>query len=211
MKKVRILLVDDHKLVTVGFKMLLSENIAFEVVAETGNGKSVVNLCEELNVDLVLMDINLPDINGIDSTKILKNKLPDVKVIMLSMNEDEDSIFKADQAGAEGYLLKTIEKEELEYAINLVITGSKYYSKTISEEVIYKIKNKLYETQKGILTSRELEILKEISIGSSIKQIAEKLFISDRTVNTHKTNIYKKMEVKNSVELLVRAREKKMI
>lgn len=214
MTKIKILLVDDHKLVISGFKMILSQEESFEVVGVADNGLEGIDLCEKLNADVVLLDINLPQMSGIEAAKKIKKSNPNVKVIMLSMNEEEDYIFNADRVGADGYLLKSIENDELIKAINSVYAGEKYYSKTINEEIISNVKNKSYQADfdsKNILTARELDIIREISLGSSNKEIAERLYISDRTVNTHKTNIYKKLNVKNSVEMLVKVKEKKLI
>lgn len=214
MTKIKILLVDDHKLVISGFKMILSQEESFEVVGVADNGLEGIDLCEKLNADVVLLDINLPQMSGIEAAKKIKKSNPNVKVIMLSMNEEEDYIFNADRVGADGYLLKSIENDELIKAINSVYAGEKYYSKTINVEIISNVKNKSYQADfdsKNILTARELDIIREISLGSSNKEIAERLYISDRTVNTHKTNIYKKLNVKNSVEMLVKVKEKKLI
>ena len=214
MAKIKILLVDDHKLVISGFKMILSQEDSFEVVGVAENGLDGIALSEKLEADVVLLDINLPQMSGIEAAKKIKKSNPNAKVIMLSMNEEQDYIFNADRAGADGYLLKSIENEELIKAINLVYAGEKYYSKTINEDIILNLKNKSYQADfdsKNILTSRELDIIREISLGSSNKEIAERLYISDRTVNTHKTNIYKKLSVKNSVEMLVRVKNLNLI
>jgi two-component system nitrate/nitrite response regulator NarL len=213
MEKKRILLVDDHQLVLEGFKMIISKEENFEVVGEAKDGLEAVDLTGELDANLVMMDINLPSITGIEATRKIKAKYPKVKVIMLSMNESQEYIVKADQAGADGYLLKSLEKDELVEAINAVLGGGKYYCKALSPELVNLIANKKYKTElnDSLLTNREIDIIKELALGSSSKEIAKKLFISDRTVNTHKTNIYKKMDVKNSVELLVKAKERMII
>lgn len=213
MEKKRILLVDDHQLVLDGFKMIISKEGNFEIVGEAKDGLEAIDLTGELAANLVIMDINLPSINGIEATRKIKAKYPKVKVLMLSMNESQEYVIKADQAGADGYLLKSIEKDELVEAINIVLGGGKYYCKALSAELIDLVINKKYKTElnDSLLTAREIDIIKELALGSSSKEIAEKLFISDRTVNTHKTNIYKKMDVKNSVELLVKAKQRMII
>lgn len=213
MEKKRILLVDDHQLVLDGFKMIISKEENFKVVGVAKDGIEAFELTSELDANLVMMDINLPSINGIEATKKIKAKYPLVKVLILSMNESQEYVIKADQAGADGYLLKSIEKEELVEAINTVLNGGKYYCKALSPELIDLVVNKNYKSDSNDshLTAREIDIIKELALGSSSKEIAEKLFISDRTVNTHKTNIYKKMDVKNSVELLVKAKQRMII
>ena len=213
MEKKRILLVDDHQLVLEGFKMIISKEENFEVVGEAKDGLEAVDLTGELDANLVMMDINLPSINGIEATRKIKAKYPKVKVIILSMNESQEYIVKADQAGADGYLLKSLEKDELVEAINTVLSGGKYHCKALSPELVNLIANKKYKTElnDSLLTNREIDIIKELALGSSSKEIAQKLYISDRTVNTHKTNIYKKLDVKNSVELLVIAKQRLII
>ncbi len=213
MEKKRILLVDDHQLVLEGFKMIISKEENFEIVGEAKDGLEAVDMAGELCANLVMMDINLPSINGIEATRKIKAKYPKVKVIILSMNESQEYIIKADQAGADGYLLKSLEKDELVEAINTVLAGGKYHCKALSPELVNLIANKKYKTElnDSLLTNREIDIIKELALGSSSKEIAKKLFISDRTVNTHKTNIYKKLDVKNSVELLVIAKQRLII
>ena len=213
MEKKRILLVDDHQLVLEGFKMIISKEENFEVIGEAKDGLEAVDLTGELDANLVMMDINLPSINGIEATRKIKAKYPKVKVIILSMNESQEYIVKADQAGADGYLLKSLEKDELVEAINTVLGGGKYHCKALSPELVNLIANKKYKTElnDSLLTNREIDIIKELALGSSSKEIAQKLYISDRTVNTHKTNIYKKLDVKNSVELLVIAKQRLII
>lgn len=214
MKKINILLVDDHQLVLIGFKHVLSKFDLFEVVGTAKNGTEAIDMCGQLPVEVVLMDVNLPIIDGFEATNHIKRLYPSVKVIMLSMTIDDECIIKADKAGADGYLSKNIDKVELVEAITTVFNGEKYYSKELSPEIVFNVRNKkynLFKFDKNALTPREVIIVKEISLGNSIKAIADKLFISDRTVNTHKTNIYKKLEVKNSVELLLKVKEMHLI
>lgn len=214
MKKINILLVDDHQLVLIGFKHVLLKFDLFEVVGSAKNGMEAIDMCGKLPVEVVLMDVHLPIIDGFEATNQIKQLFPSVKVIMLSMRIEDEYIVKADRAGADGYLSKNIDKVELVEAITTVFKGEKYYSKELSPEIIFNVRNKKYnqlKLDKTTLTPREIIIVTEISLGNSIKAIADKLFISDRTVNTHKTNIYKKLEVKNSVELLLKAKEMHLI
>jgi two-component system response regulator DegU len=214
MKKINILLVDDHQLVLIGFKHLLAKFDLFEVVGIAKNGMEAIEMCGTLPVDVVLMDVYLPIVNGFEATTQIKHLFPSVKVIMLSMRIEDEFIINADRAGADGYLSKNIDKVEFVEAITTVFKGEKYYSKELSPEIVFNVRNKKYnhiKSEKNMLTPREIMIVQEISFGNSIKAIADKLFISDRTVNTHKTNIYKKLEVKNSVELLLKVKEKNLI
>ena len=214
MSKIKILLVDDHNLVMYGFNNILSSYDRFEIIGEAVTGVQAIELCETLNPHVILMDITMPELNGIEATKKIKARDENVKIIILTTHDDEAYMIKADLVGADGYLFKNCEKDELIEAVVTVFEGGKYYSKKISEELVNKITQKKYLKDMVLeneITKREVEIIKAISEGLSNKQISEKLFISDRTVNTHRTNIMLKLNVKNSVELVVKAIEKKLI
>lgn len=214
MKKIKILLADDHNLVMYGVDKILSGYEEFEVVGEAITGAEAVVLYEELAPDVILMDISMPELNGLEATKKIKAINSDVKIIILTTHADEQYMIRADMAGADGYLFKNCDKDELYESIYSVMKDVNYYSKVISADLVAKIRSKSYLKDLKIeneITKREVEIIKAISEGLSNKQISEKLFISDRTVNTHRTNIMLKLNVKNSVELVVKALEKKLI
>lgn len=214
MQKIKILLVDDHNLLVYSLSSMLKTDERFEIVGMASNGLEAIKIFENTNPDVILMDINMPEMNGIETTKKIKESNSTSKVIMLTTHHEEAYILKSDLVGADGYLFKNCDMDELFEAIVIVNQGEKYYSKKISPDLISKILKRNYTQEELIeneLTKREIEIIKAISEGLNNKEISEKLFISDRTVNTHRTNIMNKLNAKNSVDLVVKAIEKKII
>lgn len=201
---IKVLIVDDHNLVAEAIKAMLEPYSQIEVVGYTKNAADINNLIEIHHPQVVLMDITLQSMSGIDATKDLKRKHSPVKVIMLSMHESSAYIAKAIQAGANGYLLKNIEKEELYTAINTVCEGQFYFSKSIAPDVVSNALTVLSSssTSDVTITKREKEILSLIIQGFTNKEIAEKLTISKRTVDVHREHIMKKCNAKNSIELI---------
>lgn len=214
MKKIKIALVDDHIMVTKGFKNLLSKNEKFEIIGTASTTDEALLLVERELPDIVLMDINMGEKSGIDCSAEIIDKYPETKIIMLTMHHEEQYIQKALSVGAVGYILKNSDIEELNEGIENVYNGGNYFSKIIREETINKILQKIENEEDFYvreLTKREIQIIKAISEGLNNKQIAKRLYISDRTVNSHRTNIMHKMNVKNSVELVVKAIREKII
>lgn len=211
--KIKILLVDDHTLMMYGLRNLIEQNKKFQIVGEAVNGYEAIELFNKLHPDVVMMDISMPELDGIEATKKIKKK-KNAKVIIMSSFDDEKSLIQADMAGADGYLFKNCDRGELYEAITNVVSGQKYYSSAIPQSLIEKITEKKYLAKvkpEKELTKREIEIIKAIAEGLSNKEISKKLFISDRTVNTHRTNIIMKLDVKNSVELVAKAIRNKII
>lgn len=214
MQKIKILLVDDHNLLVYSLSSMLKTDERFDIVGMASNGLEAIKIFENTNPDVILMDINMPQLNGLETTRKIKETDSSTKVIMLTTHHEEAYILKSDLVGADGYLFKNCDMEELFEAIFRVNQGEKYYSKKISNDLVSKILKRNYSQEELIeneLTKREIEIIKAISEGLNNKEISEKLFISDRTVNTHRTNIMNKLNAKNSVDLVVKAIEKKII
>jgi DNA-binding NarL/FixJ family response regulator len=211
--KIRIILADDHKLVREGFKSLLKKNKDFEVAGEAENGKTLLSLIENLIADVLLVDISMPEMNGIETIAQIKKLNPNLKFIMLTMHEEAEYIVKSIQAGANGYLLKNVEPEEMENAIRTVYAGGKYFNSTISNIMIENISKFADAGKEEIseLTAREKEILQYVADGLSTKLIADKLSISTRTVETHRVHIMKKLQVSNGAEMVKKGLEQKMI
>jgi len=210
---IRIILADDHILVREGFKSLLSKKKDFEVVGEAENGTALLNLIENLSADVLLVDISMPQLNGIEAISQMKKINQNLKFIMLTMHEEAEYILKSIQAGANGYLLKNVEPDELENAIRTVAAGGKYFNSTISNIMIENL-SKVSEPGKeelSELTAREKEILQYVADGLSTKLIADKLSISARTVETHRVHIMKKLQVNNGAEMVKRGLEQKII
>lgn len=211
MKKTRIALVDDHQIVIDGIASVLADVDTYEIVGTANNGRDAVQLVRVAQPDLVLMDIDMPIMNGITASKELKKDFPDVKVIILSLHNEKAIIQNLIQIGVNGYLLKNSDKNEVLNAISQVLDGQKYFSSDVTLSLSGLAPSnsiKLANTDPGnaeklsSLTEREIEILKGIADGMSNRQIGEQLFISQRTVDTHRQNIMKKLEVKKVVGLI---------
>lgn len=203
--QIRLLLADDHSLIREGFKSILGGNELFQLVGEADNGMDVVSLVEQTQPDVVLIDINMPRLNGIQVIEKLHKTHPHVKYLVLTMHEEREYVLKALKAGADGYVLKSIERAELEKAIKTVYKGGKYFSPQITSIIAESAANPPAETPE--LTQREKEILGMVANGRSTKQIADELQISVRTVESHRINMLKKMAVGNTAELIKKSME----
>jgi DNA-binding NarL/FixJ family response regulator len=203
--KVRLLLCDDHPLIREGFKSLLGKNPAFEIVGEGDNGEEIVRSIDTTKPDVVITDINMPVMNGLQLIEKLNQTHPHIKFIVLTMHEEREYVTKALKAGADGYLLKTSERAELESAIKTVIEGGKYFSPQITTILAESVAHE--PGPQPELTPREKEVLQLVARGYSTKQIADKLSISIRTVESHRINMLKKVGVANSAELIKRSIE----
>lgn len=213
-RKIKLILVEDHLIVRDGIKSLLSGVERFEVVGEAESGVHFFALLKTIVPDVVLLDINLPGMSGIEITKKLKAEHPQIGVLILSMYNTEDYIFNAIRAGAKSYLPKTTNRQELEAAVNAVYRGEEYFSQAISNVILRSfIQQAQTENDKkdSQLTTRETEILRLFAEGMSNQEIAEKLFISVRTVESHKNHIMQKLELKSTVDLIKFAIKNKII
>lgn len=191
MNPLRVLLVDDHDLVRAGLRSLLEKIPGFEVIGEATNGREALRQIEALAPNIVLMDLMMPELNGLDATALAVGQFPKTRVIVLSMNSGEEFVLPALQAGATGYLLKNIDPIELERAIKAVARGETYLCSNIPNQVIEACLSSnsgpINSLQK--LTQRQREVLQLIAEGNTIKLIAEKLGISAKTVETHRHDL----------------------
>jgi DNA-binding NarL/FixJ family response regulator len=203
--KIRLILADDHPLIREGFKSLLGKSEGFEIVKEADNGAEVVQSIDETKPDVILTDINMPHMNGLQLIEKLSETHPQIKFIVLTMHEEREYVLKALKAGADGYLLKSAERLELENAIKTVFSGGKYFSPQITTLLAETVTGDGGEVPE--LTPREKEVLQLVAKGNSTKQIADKLSISIRTVESHRINMLKKMGVSNSAELIRKSME----
>jgi len=203
-----ILIVDDHPLFREGLISLLAKQTGYEVVGEAREGEEGIAKAGELHPDLVLMDISLPDMNGIDASRRIRLSLLETKVIMLSMHSKIDFITDAFKAGASGYITKDATGEKLLECLETVMQGGYYMDMAVSQIVVKnllmtkedsaRIQNPAYDT----LTPREQEIMRFIAEGLSMKQIADKLFISQKTVENHRASIFSKLNIHSTMELI---------
>jgi len=208
---VNIAILDDHQIVIDGLKLLLKGHARLNVVAEHTNGLLLLRELNETTVDILLTDIVMPVIDGYEMALRLKADFPEIKVIALSMNGEGPLIEKMiEEADVQGYLLKTANRKELLEALEAVADGGTYFSREIIDEL--HAYTRIKKSNEAInLTAREIEIVQCISEDLSNKQIAEKLFISERTVETHRKNIFRKVDIHSVVGLIEFARKRKLI
>ena len=210
MTKIKIILADDHPLIREGFKSLLNKSEKFEIIGEAENGKELVELAGKIKPDIILTDVKMPVMNGLEAIEELAKNFPGMKYIVLTMHEEREYIVNALKIGASVYLLKTIDGPELEKAITTIFNGGKYFSPIVTNILAETIKKpEVNETAE--ITPREKEVLDLVAQGNSTKQIADQLGISIRTVESHRINMLKKMKVNNTAELIKKAIELKLI
>lgn len=207
MSQKRILLVDDHQLIIDGLKGFFVEHEKYKVVGEANNGAEAIKLSDVLSPDVILMDIEMPEITGIQACEEIKRTKPEIKVIIVSMHQEKELIKKLVERGADGYLLKNSSKEEVLKAIDSVVEGQPYFSQDVTLSLLNKPNGHspsvLSDSSEiEALTEREIEILKLVAEGMTNKEIGDELFISHRTVDTHRTNLMKKLEVNNVAGLI---------
>lgn len=204
MDKIKIAIVDDHQLFRDGIYSLLSLNEHFAVILSANNGRSFFEQLAKDNLpDVILLDLTMPEMDGFEVLKRLRKDYKTIKTIALSMHDDGNYIMKCARSGAYGYLLKNTDPDELVAAINQVYAGKKYFNKAISDRMINIMAIEGSTTKK--LSARETEILNLIARGHTTKEIASQLYISTRTVETHRVNMMKKLSVKNVAELIKKA------
>jgi len=201
---VKIILADDHRIMREGLRALLEREAGIEVIAEADNGRTTVELSRELNPDVVVIDIGMPDLNGIDATRQIVSESPTVKVIALSMHSDRKFVREMLSAGASGYLLKDSAFEELGTALATVINNQTYLSPKIADTVVKDYLGKI-ETKESkpspALTKREREVLQLIAEGKTTKDIASQLYVSIKTIETHRKQIMDKVGLNSVAEL----------
>ncbi len=211
MEKIRIIIADDHQLFRNGLKILLDSFPEFEVTGEASNGEEFLKLLKNTEADIALMDINMPEMDGIEATRKGLKICPDINIIALSMYGEEEYYNKMVDAGAKGFLLKNSDIAEVKEAIMTVNKGGSYFSQELLYHVIQKIKHREHESKSANLSKREKEILIKICEGLSNQEIAKTLFISKRTVDKHRANLLGKTNSKNTASLILFALRNKLI
>ena len=191
---IKIVLVDDHKLLRDGLRNIIEQNSNMHIIGEASDGREAIKVCSALLPDVVVMDVAMPGLNGIEAAKQIHKTHPNIKIIGLSMHSSKQFIQGMFNAGAWGYLLKDGDADELIIAITSVVQDRKYLSKDISQEYLTKLR-KGSSIEEVKLSSREIEVLQLISEGNSSKEIGEILFLSSKTIDVHRNNIMKKTDL----------------
>ncbi len=214
---IRVMIVDDHALFRRGLHMVLDSEEGVEVVGEAGDGSEAIARAEEAMPDVVLMDVRMPKRSGIEATIALKDLLPNVKILMLTISDEEADLYEAIKAGASGYLLKEISIEEVANAVRAVFAGQSLISPSMASKLLSEFATMVKKTDDRAalpvprLTNRELEVLKLVAKGSNNRDIAKELFISENTVKNHVRNILEKLHLHSRMEAVVYAVREKML
>ncbi len=210
-KKLRLLIADDHHLVRDGLKALLSSLFEIQSIHEAADGEEAVEKALSTKPDLILLDVQMPKMNGLEALKVIKKALPQAKVIMLTILDEDEAVSEALKLGAEGYLIKHSTTEELKNAINKVIMGESYVSPETAANIIKSLTEEKTQQQKKKLTSREIEILQLMSEGKTNKEIAYALNLSEQTVKTHAKKIFRKMNVADRAQAVAEGLRKHLV
>ncbi|MBT2678017.1 response regulator transcription factor [Bacillus sp. ISL-35] len=210
---IKVLIADDHHVVRRGLAFFLRTQEHLEIVGEAGNGKEAVKLAEKLNPDIILMDLIMPEMNGIEATKVIKAKNPDIKIMMLTSYSDQEHVIPAIEAGASGYQLKDIQPDELVRSIIRMVEGENQLHPKATSLVLKHLSgnNRAVRRPLDELTKRELEVLKEIASGKSNKEIAAALFITEKTVKTHVSNVLAKLELADRTQAALYAVRNRLV
>jgi DNA-binding NarL/FixJ family response regulator len=214
---IRVMICDDHALFRRGLIMVLESEEGIEVVAEAEDGADAVAKAEELAPDVVLMDVRMPRVSGIEATRSIADTVPTAKILMLTVSDEEDDLYDAIKAGAAGYLLKEISIEEVATAIRAVVSGQSLISPSMASKLLSEFTNlaKKADERQSVptprLTDRELEVLKLVAQGMSNREIAGELYISENTVKNHVRNILEKLHLHSRMEAVVYAVREKLL
>lgn len=215
MKAIRILLADDHTVVRKGLRLLLESVAEFQVIAEASSGREAVALAEQHIPDVIVMDVAMPILNGIEAARQISAKLPQVAVVFLSMHGDESYVLRALKAGARAYLLKDSAEYDLIQAVKAVTEGKAFFSPAISkilvEDYMRQMRERGVEDSYELLTTREREVLQLLAEGKNNKDVAALLNVSLYTVETHRSNIFQKLNLHSGAELILYAIRKGVI
>jgi DNA-binding NarL/FixJ family response regulator len=214
-KDTRVLLADDHRLMRRGLRLVIEQHPGLTVVGEADDGRQAVAMAESLQPEVIVMDIGMPNLNGIEAAHQISEKHPDIAIVMLSMHSDEGYVLRALRAGARAYLLKDSAEEDLTQAIEAVRDGKSFFSPAVSrvllEDYMRKLQRAGAEDSYDLLSGREREVLQLVAEGKSSKEIASLLNLSTYTVETHRSNIMQKLNLKGIPELILYAVRKGLI
>jgi len=214
-KTIKIVLADDHQIFRDGIKALLSDEQHIEVIAEASNGEELLSLLKVVKPDVLVLDISMPRISGIELAKTISEAYPEIRILILSMHKNNDFVINAMINGAKGYLPKDTSRKELLDAINTIYHGDEYLGKLISTNILKSYIGRTHSGNESFkdeqLTLREKDIIRLVGQGLANKEIADRLFISIRTVDSHKNHIMNKLKIKSTAELIIYGIKNKII
>jgi DNA-binding NarL/FixJ family response regulator len=211
--KLKVLLADDHALVREGVRSSLVRFPFISVVGEASNGKEALRLCKALHPDIVLIDLNMPEMGGMEATPLIRKACPETKIIVLTVHDTKEYVFQLLRTGAHGYVLKDTSPDELVRAIQSVAKGDAFFSPGVSRILHEFVQSGdgADEVSEGLVSEREKEVLRMIAEGKTSKEVASQLNLSTRTVETYRVRLKRKLNARNLAELLKRAREEKLL
>ena len=212
--KLKTMIVDDHLVVREGLKQLLEVDDEIQVIAQASNGLECLRQLDKHSPDLIFMDVRMPGISGIETTRLIHQKHPRIKIIMLTIYDDDQYVTEAIQAGASGYVLKKVQRDELIQIIHLVMGNQAFLDPSVTAKVFDRLQGKMNSPERdGImpLTQRELEILKEMVAGHTDREIGDSLHVSEHTVRSHIKSLYRKLRVSSKSQAVARALQDKII
>ena len=207
----KILICDDHKIFRIGIRYLLQQLLGVELIEEAGDGNEALAILKSGDFDIVVLDISLPGISGLEVLQLIKTEWKGINVLILSMYPQEQYAIRALKLGASGYLTKETASEELLIAVKKIAKGGKYISLSLAENLALYLDNETSEQKHDILSKREFEIMLKIANGKSLQEIGDELFISNKTVSTYRSRVMKKMELSKNAELTRYALANKLI
>ncbi len=214
LNKTRVLIADDHTIVRSGVRLLLQAEPDIEVVGEALNGDEAIALAETLQPDVILMDIGMPGTNGLEATRQIKTRFPEIRILVLTMHRSDEYFFEMLRAGASGYILKSAETNDLIHALRTVSRGEVFLYPTMAKQLLNDYLDRSKDEEgagHALLTPREKEILRLLADGFSNKEIAEHLVVSPSTVHSHRTNLMQKLNLSNRHELIQYARDRGLL
>lgn len=212
MKEIRVLLVDDHMLIRDGLKRILALEPGISVVGDGSNGREALELTAALSPDVVIMDINMPEMNGIEAARLIRERYPRTAIIALTIHDDEEYVCELVNAGISGYLLKDVSADELVESINRVCAGESVFHPVITQKVLGEFRRLTgSKEERPRLTLREQEVLEYVARGKNNREIARLLYISEKTVKNHLTNIFRKLEVDDRTQAVLYAVKNKLV
>jgi len=210
-KKIKLLIVDDHALIRDGLAKILAFYNDIDVVAQASDGRTACQLVLRFSPDVVLMDINMPGMNGIDATKFIKAERPSIGIIALTIHDDEEYVYELVKAGVSAYILKDIDSLSLVETVRMVAKGETVFHHSITKKLLGEFKRMAKHETEELLSNREMDVLLLITKGKSNKEIGESLYISEKTVKNHLTNIFRKIEVNDRTQAALYAVKNKLV